>query len=280
MPALKTVLPTKTSAIARPLVKWVGGKRQLLHALVPLLPTRWNRYFEPFSGGAALFFAVEPKRAMLCDMNNELINAYSVVRDKVEDVIECLQGYPYERDFFMRIRAQDPSVLDEVARAARFLYLNRTCFNGLYRVNSRGQFNVPFGRYVNPRICDPARFRAAAGALGKAELHVADFAEVEGGARRGDFLYFDPPYIPASATSSFTAYTSASFGMSDQQRLADLFRRLHRKGCKLMLSNSDLPLVDELYAGFQIERVAANRAINSRATGRGAVGEVIVRNYA
>lgn len=270
--------PTDTPAAA-PIVKWAGGKGQLLDRLLPLLPARMGRYLEPFAGGAALFFALAPRDAVLSDTNAELVNMYTVARDELTALVRTLRPFRYDRDRFYQVRATDPATLTPVQRAARFIYLNRTCFNGLYRVNRRGQFNVPFGRYTNPRICDVPRLSAASRVLAGADLRLGDFAAGAEDARRGDFVYFDPPYVPVSRTASFTSYTAAAFGMPAQERLAALFAALDKRGCKVMLSNSDAPAVHQLYKGFRIERLTATRNINSRATARGAIFEVVVRNY-
>jgi DNA adenine methylase len=270
---------SETASSAAPIVKWAGGKGQLLDRLLPQLPARMNRYFEPFAGGAALFFALAPRDAVLCDVNAELVNMYTVARDELTSLVRTLKPYRYDRERFYQVRATDPGTLTPVERAARFIYLNRTCFNGLYRVNRRGQFNVPFGRYTNPRICDVPRLSAASRVLAGARVRLADFEAGAAEAKRGDFVYFDPPYVPVSRTASFTSYTAGAFGMEAQERLADTVRMLDRRGCKVMLSNSDAPVVHELYKGFQIARVTATRNINSRAGSRGAIFEVVVRNY-
>ncbi len=264
---------------AAPIVKWAGGKTQLLSTLLERLPAHRNRYFEPFCGGAALFFALRPDGGVLCDTNAELIDTYTVVRDRLPQLIRVLGTYQYDRDRYYEVRAQSPTELTQVQRAARFLYLNRTCFNGLYRVNRKGQFNVPFGRYSNPRICDVPKLSAASGALSGAEIKLTDFTAVLEFARRGDFVYFDPPYLPLPNSNNFTSYSASDFKLEDHQRLAETFRALDARGCRVLLSNSDNPLVDELYEGFHIERVKATRQINSRASGRGAILETLVRNY-
>ncbi len=226
-----------------------------------------------------MFFAVAPQQAFLRDTNQELVNVYCTVRDEVEPLIRSLRRYRYEADSFYRVRAQDPTGMTPVQRAARFIYLNRTCFNGLYRVNRKGQFNVPFGRYTNPTICDAPKLRSASAALKKADVAVGDFESVSDLAKSGDFVYFDPPYVPLNRTSSFTAYTAHAFDDTDQARLAETFQALDKKGVKVMLSNSDAPLVHQLYKGFRIEKLLATRNINSRASARGAIYEVVVRNY-
>ena len=243
------------------------------------IPQRFNAYHEPFVGGGAVFFALQPVKARLSDDNGELVTAYQVIRDDVERLIRHLRTHRVEAEYFYDLRAKDPSRLDSVERASRLIYLNRTCFNGLYRVNSRGGFNVPFGRYKNPLICNEAGLRAASLALsGTAAVH-AGYEAVLDQARRGDFVYFDPPYHPVSATANFTGYTAGAFGERDQRRLADVYRALHARGCKVMLSNSDTSLIHELYGDFNVEIVAAPRLVNRDATKRGPVNEVLVRNY-
>jgi DNA adenine methylase len=227
-----------------------------------------------------LFFALQPKRAALTDINQELIDCYLAVRDHVGDLIEALGAHRYNEEHYYEVRDLSPAALPLVARAARTLFLNRTGFNGLYRVNSAGRFNVPFGRYVNPSICKPPELRACAAALRKVDLAVRDFGAVLEHAKAGDFVYFDPPYVPLSSTSSFTSYAAGGFGWKDQERLAELFCELERRGVRAMLSNSDHPEIHRLYDGFQIDRVEALRSINSKATGRGKIGEVVIRSYA
>jgi DNA adenine methylase len=273
------VIEDPYSREARPFLKWVGGKGQLLAQFRTLLPTSYNRYYEPFIGGGALFFAVRPKRASLSDINGELIDCYRAIRDSVEAVIVALRGHRYEKDYYYSVRTMDPSRLGLPARAARTIFLNRSGFNGLYRVNQRGQFNVPFGRYTNPRLCDPENLRACAEALLDLEIEQGDFALTTKAARRGDFVYFDPPYVPVSGTANFTRYAAGQFGELDQQRLAATYANLSARGVLVMLSNSDTPIARDLYRGFQIDRVAATRSINSNPDRRGKVSEVVVRNF-
>lgn len=263
----------------RPFVKWAGGKRQLLSQLAPLFPPRWNVYFEPFVGGGAVFFHLHPERAVLSDVSEELINAYTVIRDCVEELIERLRSHRNEESYFYSIRDLDPAALSPVERAARLIYLNHTCYNGLYRVNSRGQFNVPFGRYRNPKICDADGLRLASEALRSADIRVADFEEALADAGAGDFIYMDPPFDPLSRTSSFTGYSEGGFSRHEQERLARMYRDLDRRGCLLMLSNSDTPFVRQLYEGYRTVVMQARRAINSQAYGRGAVAELAILNY-
>jgi DNA adenine methylase len=274
---VQPALRSEVSESARPFIKWAGGKRQLLPELLRRVPPRMGRYFEPFVGGGALFFALRPKRAVLADVNDRLIRTYKGVRDQVEDVIERLRSYPYDSKFYYEMRAQEIDSRSDAELAAWFIYLNRTGYNGLYRVNRENRFNVPFGRYTNVTICDESNLRACSAALAGVELLCADF-EVARRAKKGDFVYFDPPYVPLSATSSFTGYTSGGFGPAEQERLRDTARKLKRRGAVVMLSNSSAGLVRELYAeDFEVQEVTAMRLVNSRATGRGAVTELIIR---
>lgn len=267
----------------RPFIKWVGGKTQLISELTRRLPLSFNRYFEPFVGGGALFFSLQPKTAFLSDINDELINAYLVVRDRVESLIRSLRRHTYEEDYYYNVRAwdRDPSYSRKsaAARAARLIYLNKTCYNGLYRVNAKGHFNVPFGEYNNPTILDASNLRECSRVLFNATIDRQGFLDVEKQAKKGDFVYFDPPYAPLSATSKFTSYASGGFGADEQKALRDVCIKLDRKGVKFMLSNSSAPLILELYKRFNVEFVKANRFVNSKVAGRGKINEVIVRNY-
>ena len=264
---------------ARPFLKWAGGKGRLLEQLRPLLPGRFARYFEPFAGGAALFFDLRPEHAELTDINSELIDCYRAVRDKVEPVIGALKRHRYDEAHYYRVRAIDPASLARHERAARTIYLNKTGYNGLYRVNRSGKFNVPMGRYTNPRVCDAENLRACSTALKGVEVRVRDFETQVARARAGDFVYFDPPYVPVSDTADFTSYAPGGFGLDGQRRLAALFGTLARRGVHVVLSNSDTPLVRDLYRGFRIARVLAARNINSRGALRGKVGEVVVTSF-
>lgn len=263
---------------ARPFLKWPGGKRQLLPELLKRIPAKYGTYHEPFLGGGALFFALAPKLANLGDMNPRLIKAYCAVRNDVEAVIERLQEYALDHDepnYYIR-RSSEPK--DDLGIAAWMIYLNKTCFNGLWRVNRLGEFNVPFGRYDNPTICDADNLRACAEALrhGIAIAHQG-FENVLIEAVAGDLVYFDPPYVPASSTASFTAYTAAGFGPKDQERLRDLALTLKMRGVHVLLSNSGTPAVADLYArDFEVTQVAAKRNINSKATARGPVAEYVI----
>jgi DNA adenine methylase len=264
-----------------PFLKWAGGKSQLLAAYAPHLPAETDPYFEPFLGSGALYFHLvaggRVRRARLSDTNEELVNAFLVVRDRVDELLRELARptYVHDEEAYYAIRAWQPTALDPVTRAARLVYLNRTAFNGLYRVNSRGEFNVPFGRYDRPVIRDEPRLRRASAALARASIRCEPFTAVARHARRGSFVYFDPPYQPVSATS-FTAYGPGGFTRGDQERLADLFAELDGRGVLVALSNADTEAVRSWYAGFPIVSVRARRAINSAGGSRGPVGEVLV----
>jgi DNA adenine methylase len=269
---------------SRPFLKWAGGKTQLLPQLARFYPPKGSvdRYVEPFLGSGAVFFhvksVVEPRRVLLWDNNRELIDSFKAVQDNVGQVIKLLSRYreQHSKDFFLAMREKRPK--SPAAIAARLIYLNKTCFNGLYRVNSRGIFNVPFGKHRNPGLFNEAWLRQAAAQLAGAKIEAEDFRLLELEAKAGDFIYFDPPYHPRSKTSYFTAYTRELFGQAEQEKLAALYRVLDRKGCLLMLSNSDTPLIRELYRDFDIREVSARRMINSRADRRGAIRELVVLN--
>ena len=266
-----------------PIVKWVGGKRQLMFELLKNMPQNYNRYFEPFIGGGALFFELQPDNAYISDMNEELINLYQVVRDNVDELITDLQKHNISKEYFMEIRnidrTNDYRNWSDIQKASRFIYLNRTCFNGMYRVNSKGEFNVPFGHYKNPRIVDENNLINCSNLLQRTEIRHADFSEILTKVQEGDFVYFDPPYVPLSATSSFTSYTKDGFDIDMQFKLRDVCDELDSMGVKFLLSNSDTKLVNELYENYNIKKVFASRQINANADGRGKITEVLVRNY-
>ena len=279
----RPVAPRRLSAPEPgPIVKWAGGKSRLLAALKVRAPRTYLRYFEPFVGGGALFFGLRPASAVLSDLNDELMNTYRAIRDELEGVLRALAVHRERHDdehyYATREAWNHGRDVSPAERAATFIYLNKTCYNGLWRVNSRGAFNVPVGRYVNPPILDAEGLQAASRVLQGAQLETAGFEHVLHHAAAGDFVYFDPPYDPVSETSDFTAYTAGGFGKAGQERLAEVYRELHGRGCALVLSNSDTPFIHRLYAGFRVERVSCNRAINSRADARGAVFEIIVSN--
>ncbi|MGN6107499.1 MAG: DNA adenine methylase [Kofleriaceae bacterium] len=267
--------------VAAPIIKWVGGKTKLLGELIQRLPDTFQRYYEPFAGGAALFFRVAPRRAVLADSNADLIGLYKTVASDVGSVIRKLELHRTAHDehhyYQTRTRWNDRDISWSAAdRAATFIYLNKTCFNGLWRVNRSGAFNVPIGRYVDPPICVPDTLRAAQSVLSRASLRCGDYRMATADAQRGDFLYFDPPYDPVTTTANFTSYTAGAFGADEQRELAETARMLVARGCKVMLSNSDTPFIRSLYKGFKIDRVKCPRAINSNAARRGEVDEVII----
>jgi DNA adenine methylase len=240
------------------------------------------RHVEPFLGGGAMFFARIPARALLLDINPSLIATYDAVRNDVHKVIAALRrlarSHSPENYYRVRRRYNERSA-GRPEQAAMFLYLNKTCFNGLHRVNRHGQFNVPAGRYRNPRIVDEEALLVASTALCDADIHCDRFEGLLERARPGDFVYLDPPYEPVSATANFTAYAEQGFAAEDQIRLRDVFGELNRRGCRLMLSNSDTPRIRELYRAYRMDFVAAPRAVNCDARKRGRVTEVVVRNY-
>lgn len=274
---LRKALP-RSSDPARPLLKWAGGKRQLLHEILHRLPQEMDTYYEPFVGGGAVFFAVAKERrfgrAVLADQNEELICTYRAVRDSVGKVIAALKSLPHTEEAYYRIRAQRPRLAERVA--ARMIYLNRTGYNGLYRVNRSGQFNVPFGRYARPNICDEERLYAVSQALSAVKLEVADFGHTVARARYGDAVYFDPPYVPVSGTAKFAEYHSVAFGDPEHQRLSLVYRRLVDRGVATVLSNSDTPRTRELYSDCEHTFVSARRSINSAADRRGPTSELLV----
>lgn len=270
---MSAILATDRPAAA-PVVKWAGGKTHLLPELLARMPARFGTYFEPFAGGLALFFRVVPERAVLNDLNEDLIALYHVVAHRCDALVAAVDRHRRQHcdvHYYAMRTLWNRREVTGVERAALFLYLNKTCFNGLWRVNRAGDFNAPMGRYDDPAICDPDKLRAASAALGRASLRCGDYRAAIADAERGDFVYFDPPY-----DETFTGYTAGAFGRAAQRKLAALVRDLVACGVNVMLSNSDTPLVRELYEGLRIDRVQCPRAINSNAEERGAVDEVIV----
>jgi DNA adenine methylase len=274
----------------KPFIKWVGGKRQLLKQFreMGLYPPDGfdpikSTYHEPFVGGGAVFLDLLPKKAVLSDLNFEMITTYKVIKSDVEKLIKTLKTYEYSKDFFLKIRSKNSQRLSDVQIAARFIYLNRTCFNGLYRVNSRGEFNVPFGKYHNPLICDEDNLKKIAKTLKNVKIYNEDYKKVLKRAKKGDFIYFDPPYYPVNRTSNFTGYTVQGFFEKEQEELRDVFFELHKRGCFVMLSNSDTPLINKLYSNLdekiKVNKVLAGRNVNSNAKKRGKIKEILVVNY-
>lgn len=275
----------------KPFVKWVGGKRQLLKQFRTLglyppegFDPNQSSYFEPFVGGGAVFFDLLPKKAFLSDRNFELVKTFNVIKEASEELIANLKRHKNTKEYFLKIRKEDPRKLSDLQIASRFIFLNRTAFNGLYRVNSSGGFNAPFGKYKNPLICDEENLRKVSKVLHGVKIENKDYTQAVKSAKKGDFIYFDPPYHPVSKTSSFTAYTSQGFGEKDQITLRDTVLDLHRRGCFVMLSNSDALFINEIYKevekeGIFLHKILAGRAINARGSGRGKVKEVLVVNY-
>jgi len=251
--------------------------------LMKRLPQEFPAYHEPFVGGGAVFFELASRglitKVCLSDVNEALIQAYEGVRDHVEKVIERLEKHVNKKEHYYRVRAQNPNRLSPAGRASRIIYLNKTCYNGLYRENSSGKFNVPFGKYRNPRICDEANLRAVAEELQRVEISCDSYKTVLRRARKGDLVYLDPPYDPLTKTARFTEYDQNRFTRDDQTELRDTFVELDRRGVYVMLSNSDTPFIRELYARFDPEQVLASRAINSNPARRGKVPELVIRNY-
>jgi DNA adenine methylase len=269
-------------------VKWAGGKGQLLKQFELLFPNKFNRYLEPFVGSGAVFFYIvqkfEPSKIFISDINEELINAYELIRDEVEKLIVELKRHKQShfiegKKYYLIIREKNPAELPPLERAARFLYLNKTCFNGLYRVNSRGKFNVPMGSYKNPDIVQEEKLRWVSKLLKNIIIKVSSFETVVNFAKQGDFIYFDPPYYPLEKGKSFTTYTKDAFLEDKQQKLAQVFKQLDKKGCLVMLSNSNTQFIKHLYFDYNLHLVQANRMINCHGDKRGKINEVVVTNY-
>jgi DNA adenine methylase len=274
------------SAMPKPFLKWAGGKGQLIGELKSNLPSSFGTYFEPFVGGGALLFSLQPSKAVINDCNADVINVYKVIKDKPEKLIEALKTLKNRQKDFSLIRDVDTieiflKDLSPVTRAARTVYLNKTCFNGLFRVNSQGHFNVPFARSKTPLICDEENIRAVSRFLKSNDISIlnGDFASAVSRAQKGDFVYFDPPYDPVSLTASFTDYNKEGFGREEQQRLKEVCDDLDKRGVFFLLSNSSTDFVRSLYEPYRIVTVKAKRNINSNGQKRGEVEEVLVRNY-
>lgn len=269
-----------TTRSAKPFLKWAGGKTQILDAILAALPETFGTYFEPFLGGGAVFFGLAPERAVLSDLNAELINAFVVVRDEPEGLIERLQAYEPSKEEFYRVRELRPEDLSPVDRAARTVYLNRTCFNGLYRVNRKGEFNVPYGGpRVGRDIVRADQIRQANAALQGHVIRHADYLEATSSAMAGDLVYLDPPYVPLGGYADFRRYTDDPFGVEDHERLASEFAALADRGVYVVLSNSDTPLTRELYAHWNVRTLTAPRRVSGKTSGRQAVSELLVSNF-
>ena len=273
-------------AHAAPVVKWVGGKRQLLPQILPLIPKRMTAYCEPFLGGGAVLFALQPRRALVNDLNQDLITVYRVIRENADALIEHLSRHENTPEYFYRIRDLDRdkdayAALSDVEKASRLLYLNKTCYNGLFRVNASGAFNSPYGHYRRPNIVNEQTIRGVSRYFNSCDITFfsGDFAAVLEQVPEGGFVYLDPPYDPVSDTASFTGYNKGGFGREEQVRLKECCDALTARGVKFLLSNSATPFIRELYGSYRVSIVQARRAVNSVASRRGAIEEVLVRNY-
>ena len=270
----------------KPVLKWVGGKTQLLSEIRKRIPPQFNTYYEPFVGGGAVLFDLAPNEAVIGDMNSELINLYTVIKDSPEALILDLQKHENTSEYFYALRSADRDseayhLMPAVQKASRIVYLNKTCYNGLYRVNSRGELNAPFGRYKNPKICDEANITAISKFFNNSniKMRLGDFEKVVKDAKAGDFVYLDPPYDPVSESANFTGYNANGFSREDQIRLKECCDRLNEKGVYFLLSNSATSFIQKLYKDYSIDFVEAKRAINCKGEGRAPVFEVLVRNY-
>lgn len=273
----------------KPFLKWVGGKGQLLNQFEALYPEQYNNYFEPFIGGGAVFFSLAPQRAHINDINQTLVQTYKNIKTDVENLIDALGKLESEflvkdtdarKVMYYALREKYNSLhTEDFERSLYFIFFNKTAFNGVYRENSKGGFNVPMGNYKNPRILDADNLRLVSSALNKTTITSHSYFDAVAKAKAGDFVYFDPPYHPLSETSSFTSYSKDSFSKEDQINLRDLFSELDKRGVYVMLSNSSAPFIQEIYSGFKQVPVFASRMINSKADKRGKISEVVVLNY-
>ena len=264
----------------RPFLKWAGGKNKLIQQYIPYFPKKFKTYYEPFLGGGAIFFYLNPQLAVLTDINAELVNTYRCVKNNVEELILLLKEHQlkHSKEYYYGVRQGNG--ITPLEKAARLIYLNKTCFNGLYRENSKGEFNVPIGKYKNPKICNAALLRSVSAALQPTQIDVRPFEDIlKYASSSDDFVYFDPPYYPLSPTSNFTAYSRYSFSQDDQIRLKEVFAELAGRDVKVMLSNSDSQFIRELYREFNIHSISASRLINSNAMKRGKITEVLITSY-
>jgi len=275
----------KSNKLVSPFVKWVGGKRQLLTVIEDNLPDTFIHYYEPFVGGGAVLFHLQPKNAIINDLNEELINLYTVIKNNVDQLIDELKKYKNEKDYYYEVRHWDRNTkyrqLPNIKRAARIHYLNKTCYNGLYRVNSDGLFNTPFGRYKNPNFVNETTLRAVHHYLNENEIQIlnTDYAASLDGINGDSFVYLDPPYDPLSGSSNFTGYNKGGFGKKEQERLKDICDDLNSKGVKFLLSNSATEFIKDLYKNYNLKIIQAKRNVNSKANKRGAIEELLVKNY-
>ena len=272
--------------LVAPVVKWVGGKRQLLAEITPLLPKKIPTYCEPFLGGGAVLFSIQPSKSIVNDLNVDLITVYKVIKDDVETLIQSLKKHENTSDYFYTIRDMDRDketyqAISDVEKASRLIYLNKTCFNGLFRVNSAGEFNSPFGHYKNPNIVNEPVLRAVSKYFNASNIsfYSEDFSDTLSRVGKGGFVYLDPPYDPISDTANFTGYNKGGFDKNEQVRLKECCDTLTRRGVKFLLSNSATTFIKDLYQDYDIKIVRAKRAINADASKRGAIEEVLIRNY-
>ncbi len=286
----KQKIRSNSSNLARPFLKWVGGKARVIPELSKYYPRSYDRYFEPFVGGGAVYFSIHPEVAHINDLNLVLISAYKHIKkdvelligalSKIETEYHSLKSFDDKKLYYLKKRSDFNSLQnDSFEKTALLIFLNKTCFNGMYRENSKGEFNVPFGKHDKPKICDADNLRNVMAYLKRTTITHSSYEKAVRGAKIGDFVYFDPPYHPLTLTSSFTSYQAGGFTPEDQKKLSDEFKRLSKIGCKVMLSNSDTPLIHELYKEFNIHKIYAARSINATGSKRGKILEVIITNY-
>lgn len=274
------------NTLVKPILKWVGGKRQILHEIRPLIPKTYSTYIEPFIGGGAVLFDLQPKYAVINDLNEELMNVYEIIKNNPEELIELLKDYEANnsKEYYYNIRALDRSMsymsLSKIQRAARTIYLNKTCYNGLFRVNSAGEFNSPYGRYKNPNIVNEPTIKAISKYFQTNEIAFfnKDYSDIIKNVEKGSFIYFDPPYMPISSSASFTGYTRNGFSYERQKELRDICDELRDKGIKFLVSNSDCLEIRDLYKGYKIKTIQAKRYVNSNSEKRGEINELLICN--
>lgn len=262
----------------KPFLKWAGSKKWIIPHIKKFIPQSFNKYYEPFLGSGALFFALKPKQAQLSDISENLINTYITLREQPDEIIKRLKSMPYKKKYYYWVRDEYKPTSD-AGKAARIIYLNRTCWNGLYRENRAGKFNVPIGRFENPRICDEDNLRAVAVALKNVNLRGCDFEEAVTKAKENDFIFFDPPYITGHRNNGFHSYNEKLFKWGDQERLADLAKKLAREKCYVLITNASNEAIEKLYAGFEIMPMSRFSVIAADVLNRGMVSELIITNY-
>lgn len=273
--------------VVKPILKWVGGKRQLLSEISPLIPGEFDKYFEPFVGAGAVIFDLLPNKAVINDLNNELINVYKVIKDNPDELIDLLKEHTNNnnKEYFYKVRELDRQTnydtLSDIYKASRTIYLNKTAYNGLYRVNKSGQFNTPWGRYKNPKILDADNILSMSKYFNSKDIKIlnCDYKNALNSVSKGDFVYLDPPYLPISSSSAFTSYTADGFGIQQQEELKNTCDVLNNQGVKFLLSNSYHQFLLDLYKDYNIKIVEARRSVNSKGHKRGKIREILVRNY-